>query len=158
MISSKSKLTPDDRNALAYLEHSLSTLTPVEGSSATPDVWIQGNISMFHAPFTTRLIPSSKTWRWNQTKAQKRAYLSRYAANVVFAKLIPRKRKAEFEQAPAFKLWQFTVSIPEYPDFIVLWCERGVQQTPASALDKVFDTAAEPPNKLYAAKISYICN
>ena len=159
-------LSPEEKRAIQKLCKSLPSLRIQSCDSATSDIYIDGNVSMFELPFTTRCIPSDKWWRWNQTKSQKKVELQG-RISVMLAKLIPRKSnikgQLECKAVPHYKIWQYVVSVPLKEPAIVFWCEKGTNPnrlTESSALDDMFsDVAPSPPtNRLYATKISFICN
>lgn len=166
----KLKLCPEEKCAIEKLISSIQYLKPKPRSYASKDIYIQGNITMFAAPFSASNIPSEKIWRWNQTKSQKHVALSG-GITVIFAKLIPRKTKtSENIRAPYYKLWQYNIAFPNGKNMVALWCEKGINEVEAkkayyaSALDAVFPNVSDcskesnASNKLYAAKISFICN
>ena len=158
MTVTNNTFTPEERKALSNLSKEIGSLRAQPRSSATQEIWCQGNLTMFPAPFSAKNVPSEKNWRWNQTKSQKHATIN--GLHIVFAKLIPRKSKSTNpERAPHYKLWQFNIKT-DNQHLVAYWCEKGTNQkdidTTFCPLDESFREMEE--NKLYAAKISYICN
>ena len=161
------KLNPEDLRALEHLDSSLQSIQPsMEVSSA---IWNHDAISLFTQPLSIKKIPSTIHWRWNQTKGKKMAYLDKHKAEIVFVKLIPRKiRPNSTANVPSYKLWQFNVAFTDgRSPVMVFWCEKGKKEEQAD-LDDLFNAAVtqeqnksetpEAPNRLYAARLSYILN
>ena len=159
MRTTDTTMKPEDRRALQNLLAVLDK-SNINHTIMSSDVWTENRLSFFSLPFATKRIPSGNNWRWNQSRAKKEIYLQQYNAQVVIAKLIARKTK-DSDTAPNYKLWQFTVTFlySKREPLVVLWCEKGRKETkPLHSDVSPLCSTQEPSSKLYAAKISFICN
>lgn len=148
------ELKPEHARALTFLDSILSSHKLEMKNYISEEIWYEGKVMVMEKVPYSKDIPAGDTWRWNQTKGRKEAFLPNKDVSVVLAKLIPRKKSSVLEgTVPSYKLWRFAVTYHENNRCIyVLWCEKGKQNPTCEVKQK------EEESKLYATKLSFICN
>lgn len=86
----------------------------------------EGTIQILPQNYSTKQLPSTPSWRWNQTKGKREAFLPAHQAHVTLTKLIPRRRANTLAKIPIppYKLWLFGVKF-HLRSITVIWCEKG---------------------------------
>merc|ERR1719282_1108386 len=115
-------LKPEHARALTFLDSKLSSSLSF-CSNISEEIWEEGNVVVMDRVPYSKDIPAGATWRWNQTKGRKEAFLPNKDVSVILAKLIPRKKSNVLEgTVPSYKLWRFTVTYQKNNKSIyVLW-------------------------------------
>merc|ERR1711934_316963 len=83
--------------------------------------------------FSNKQFPKGATWRWNQTKKRRQAFLVNRNAIVNLAKFTPRRcSKKNSDELPSLKLWHYELCYRDCPQvtYHVLWCEKGYSTLP----------------------------
>uniref|UniRef100_A0A7S4HIC6 Uncharacterized protein n=1 Tax=Vannella robusta TaxID=1487602 RepID=A0A7S4HIC6_9EUKA len=120
--SQSQHLSPEFNKALSKLLTSMNTSYQIVESIWDGCVY-QGNLQFIQTAFSSKTIPSSGNWRWNQAKSRKTVHIP--GGQVTFFKLSPRKLHYCDATVPSYKLWKFCITLRDSYMFYCLWCEKG---------------------------------
>ena len=179
-----SQVKSEHHRALEMLNDILSVNSFPTARVAKP-YFEEGSIQILPHNYSTKQLPSTPSWRWNQTKGKREAFLPLHQANVTLTKLIPRRRANTLTKIPipAYKLWLFGVKF-NLRSITVIWCEKGekkegnaspspdlspsqsISSRMVSEIDELWDPlslevhpqVAHKPLVNPALQLSFICN
>ena len=119
---SQPQLPREFNKALSKLLTSMNKSHPIE-ETIWDDCMYEGKLQFIQNAFSSKKIPSSGNWRWNQAKSRKTVHIP--GGEVTFFKLTPRKFHPCDSPVPSYKLWKFCISLRDSQIFYCLWCEKG---------------------------------
>ena len=131
-----SGLFPEHIRALSMLQNNIDNMLPINSKDITKKVWVKNSMIFIDNPFTVKNIPNGSSWRWNQVKSKRTAILHDINADVLFFKIVTRKREKRNLPPcpiPSIKMWVYKITY-EFSNIPVhcLWTERGITKNEIS--------------------------